>query len=351
MRAFRTLRFAVSTAAAGAVAAGAAAAVPAVAAPRAGSSWHVSFRVQGSGFPSFTAAAATSSTGAWAFDQQGSKAPAGYQFSGSHWTKRSFPAAAGDVVNAASASSAGNVWAFTFKGAVLRYNGSAWSQVKKFTRPVDSGLAISPSDVWAFGANLGTWHYDGHAWTRVTAAKGLESASALSASSVWAVGGTKVGHWNGHAWSFTSLASLLPKNTQLSHSRLAGVYAASANSIWVAGTGGRQDEGGPFVLLHYNGHAWSRAGENKSIGDPTGIAGDGHGGVWISIRTGFPGDGTMEHYAGGKLSSVTLPVTPAHLFLFGVTNAKGSTAPLAFGYSRTSFNAKTFTAVILRDGS
>jgi hypothetical protein len=319
--------------------------------PGTGQSWHTSLRVGGPGFPAFTSAAATGARSAWAFDSAGTKSPGAYQFSGSHWTKRSFPAKASDFVTSASASAASDVWAFTFDGAALRYNGHSWSQVKKFSREIDSGLTVSSTDTWVFGSNLGTWHFNGHAWTRFPTAKGLEGASALSATSIWAFGGTRVAHWNGHAWLHTNLAGLLPKNTQLSHSGLRGIYASSATSVWVAGTGGRQDEGGPLVLLHYNGHSWSRVAENKTLGDPTGIVADGHGGAWISVRTGSPGDGVVEHYSSGKLSSAKLPASPAHLFLYGLTTAKGSTAPLAFGFTRTSFNQKTTTAVILRYGT
>jgi hypothetical protein len=319
--------------------------------PNAGQHWHTSLRVAGAGFPAFTAAAATGAGSAWAFDSQGTKSPGAYQFGGSHWTKRSFPAKASDFVTSASASSAGNVWAFTFDGAALRYNGHSWSQVKKFSREIDSGLTVSSTDTWVFGSNLGTWHFNGHGWKRFPTAKGLEGASALSATGIWAFGGTRVAHWNGHAWLHTNLAGLLPKNTQLSRSLLTAIYASSPSSIWVAGSGGRQDEGGPLVLLHYNGHSWSRVAEDKSLGDPTGIVADGHGGAWISVRTGEPGEGSVERYSSGKLTSAKLPVSPAHLFLYGMTTAKGSTAPLAFGYARTSPSPKTTTAVILRYGT
>ncbi|MGI9006470.1 MAG: hypothetical protein ACR2FU_09775 [Streptosporangiaceae bacterium] len=234
---------------------------------------------------------------------------------------------------------------------MLRYNGHSWSQVRKFSREIGSGLAVSSSDVWVFGSTLGTWHYDGHSWTRLPTGAGLEGASALSAVSVWAFGGTRVAHWNGHAWLHTNLAGLLPANTSLSHSGLRAIYASSATNVWVAGTGGRQDEGGPLVLLHYNGHAWSRVAENAAMGDPTGIVADGHNGAWLSVKTGSPGNGTIEHYSGGKLSNAKLPTSPPHLFLYGMTTAKGSTAPLAFGYTRASISAKTFTAVILRYGT
>ena len=349
MRMISPARFLLTTtAAAGAVVL--AAAVPAASASTA--SWHTAFTVSGSGFPQFTAVTATSASGAWAFADSGGKAPVAYELSGSTWKSHAFPAASGDIVQAAASSSASNVWAFTFKGQVLRFNGSSWAKIKKFSKAINSGVAISSTDVWIFGSpGTGTYHYDGHTWTHSASGSGLNGGSALSSSSIWAYGGTSVAHWNGSTWSKTSVASLLPKNTQLSHSRVAGIYAASASNVYAVGSGGRQDEGGPLVLLHYNGHAWSKVAEDAGLGDPMAVIGDGSGGLWIPVRTGFPGNGSMEHYSHGKLSSAKLPFSPPHLFLFGAAIGKGTTAALAVGYSRTSFNAKTTTAVILRYGT
>ncbi len=349
MRKFSPARFLLATtAAAGAVAL--AAAMPAASA--ASASWHSAFKVSGSSFPEFTAVTATSASSAWAFEVAGSKAPAAYQLSGSTWKSRPFPAAGGDFVQAAASSSASNVWAFTFKGQVLRFNGSGWAKVKKFSKPINSGVVLSSTDVWVFGSpGTGTYHYNGHTWTHSTSGSGLNGGSALSASSIWAYGGTSVAHWNGSTWTKTSVASLLPKNTQLSHSFMAGIYAASSSNVYAVGTGGRQDEGGPLVLLHYNGHVWSPVAENKSLGDPMAIIPDGSGGLWIPVRTGFPGDGSMEHYSHGKLTSAKLPFSPAHLLLFGAAIGKGTTAAYAVGYTRTSFSAKTTTAEILRYGT
>lgn len=318
-------------------------------------SWQISLKVTGSNFPEFSAVAAVSATSAWAFEDTGS-VPAAYQLSGSTWTKRTFPAVSGDVVFDASASSPGNVWAVTFKGWVLRYNGSSWSKVKHFSQPVSSVLAISSTNVWVFGEgfapNLGTWHYNGSTWTKSSSGSGLTDASASSASNVWGAAGTDVAHLSGGSWKKTSVKSLLPKNTELSHSFVAAVYAASSTSVYAVASGGRQDEGGPMVLLHYNGHKWSKvASGSQSLGGPLGVVPDGTGGLWIPIGSGAPVESSMEHYTGGALHAVTLPYKPAHLSLLGVSNATGSTAAVTVGFYRKSFSSNTSTAVILRFGS
>jgi len=314
-------------------------------------SWQAVFKVSGSNSPGFTAVTATSSTNAWAFELAGTGAPGAYHFNGSSWTKSSFPDTKGDDVSYASSSSSSNVWAFTFKGKVLRYNGTSWSVVKSFGKVINSGLALSPTDVWVFGQSfapdIGTWHYNGSTWTKVSSGSGLNGASALSSGNIWAYGGTNVAHWNGSSWKKTSVKSLLPKNTQLSHSFVAGIYAASSSSVYAIASGGRQDEGGPLVLLHYNGSSWSRLALNSSLGGPVAVVPDGHGGLWIPVVIG-QGESSMQQWSGGSLHAVTLPYSPAHLSLFAAAAAHGSTAALAVGFTRKSFTSSTTTAVILR---
>jgi len=178
--------------------------------------------------------------------------------------------------------------------------------------------------------------------------KGLEGASALSARSIWGFGGTDVAHWNGRAWTKTSVARLLPKNTRLSHSFVAGIYAASANSVYAAASGGRQDEGGPLVVLHFNGSRWSRVAQDTSVGGPAAVIPDGHGGLWIPVDTGVPPSGSMLHFFHGHIANVPLPFSPAHIALFGAAIGKRTTAALTVGFTRKSFSARTTTAVILR---
>jgi len=350
MRIFASAKILITSATAGTLAL--AAVAPAVAndarAPLA-ESWHVSLQVTGAGGPAFSAVAATSGSSAWAFEFVGGKAPAAYKLSGSGWKRRAFPGGVNDLVTSASAASASNVWAFTFQGRVLRFNGTKWSTVKKFSRPIMSGLAISGTDVWVFGSpGVGTWHFNGHGWARSRSGKGLQGASALSAKNIWAYGGTSVAHWNGRTWTKTSLASLLPKNTQLSHSGLLGIYAAAPKSVYVIGSGQRQDEGGPLVLLHFNGSAWRKAGEVSSLGDPVAVIPDGHGGLWIPVGTGSPREASMEHYSHGTLSSVRLPVPSARLTLLGAAIGKNTTAALTVGVMRRS--GGRLTAIILRFG-
>ena len=154
--------------------------------------------------------------------------------------------------------------------------------------------------------NAGAWHYNGHTWSRVASGHGLTAGSALGHRSVWAVGGEDVAHWNGHTWSRTSVASLLPANTALSRSSLVSIYARSPRNVWAVGTGGRQDEGGPTVLLHYNGHVWSHVATRLS-GNPAQVIPDGSGGLWIPVPSADGIPFQMLRYSHGHLTAGPLP--------------------------------------------
>ncbi|MGH3274820.1 MAG: hypothetical protein ACRDNZ_10955 [Streptosporangiaceae bacterium] len=77
-----------------------------------------------------------------------------------------------------------------------------------------------------------------------------------------------------------------------------------------------QDHGGPLVILHFNGHAWSQAATSDSVGSlaqpgygvPGQLAPDGQGGLWIPIPIGiaFGGAGYLVHYSGGQLTAAAL---------------------------------------------
>jgi hypothetical protein len=285
--------------------------------------WHVVKKVgQGanSGVTAVTPVGA--SGGGWAFSGDGSAAPTAFRSTGSAWSPAPFPGRPGERVLAAQTTAAVDVWAFTTNGTTsraLRWNGSRWSVAGSFPREISGATVVSNSDVWVFGDQfqpggvLGTWHFNGRAWTHVPGEAGLHGGSALSGRSIWAFGGTKVAHWNGRAWTATSVASLLPARDQngLNDPGLTAIYAQSPTSVWAVGTGAREDEGGPLVVLHFNGRAWSRAALSGAFpGDPAfgQVAPDGRGGLWIPMPGNEGGRGHLVHYAGGHLTAAVLPI-------------------------------------------
>jgi hypothetical protein len=113
-------------------------------------------------------------------------------------------------------------------GLVLRWNGTAWSQVSLpggggcctgfSTRKLHDLVAVASNDVWVVGtafsfsvfAFVPYWvHWNGSAWTDGTlpspSAGGFGTVTALSATKVYAFGGESAGpliaKWNGSAWS------------------------------------------------------------------------------------------------------------------------------------------------------
>jgi hypothetical protein len=336
--------------------------VSASAATAASPSWHIVKRVSGGNFGGFTAVAAVGTTGGWAFG--GASKPTAWKRSGSTWTKVAFPGKTNESVVAARASSATNVWAFTsnFPGSrALRWNGSSWAVEATFAHPVGGAVILSRDDVWVFGqpgSGLGSWHYDGHAWSRVASGNGLNGGSGLSSSSVWAFGGTSVAHWNGHTWSRTSVKGLLPpkrKPNGINNPAVTAIYAHSRDSVWAIGNGNAEDDGGPLVVLHYNGHKWTRAALSiaySGYGVLGQVAPDGSGGLWIPMPGSEGGPSHLVHYSGGHLTSAALPVAASKVEIASVAHIAGTDQALAGGIThKAGHPGSDVVSVILRYGS
>lgn len=336
---------------------------PALAAPRSAQpmipAWRVVKQVHNGAFGGFSVVIAVGKNGGWAFNQ-GSK-PTAWRRSGSTWTRIPFPAQANERVVAAGATSATDVWAFTAGGGksrALRWNGHAWTVQRSFAQQIGGATVISPGDVWVFGqpfvpgAGLGAWHYNGHAWSHVASGHGLEGGSALSAHDVWAFDGSDIAHWNGSTWSRTSVAHLLPARQQLNDPMVTGVFAQSRHSVYAVANGNDEDEGGPMVILHWNGHQWSKlAGGLYGFGvqpvQP--VSSDGHGGLWIPM----PGVGGQKsyllHYSAGHLTAAALPGGVNRTTVDTVALIPGTSEMLAGGATHAYANpGANVTAVLLQ---
>jgi hypothetical protein len=314
--------------------------------------WHLVKQVRQGANGGFTAIAAVGADFGWAFSGDGSAAPVAFLRNGGTWTPTPFPGRPGDRVLAAQSTPDANVWAFTTNGTssrVLRWNRSRWSVAGSFPREISGAAVAGDRNIWVFGDRfqpggvLGTWHFNGLAWTRVPGEASLNGGYALSPSSVWAFGGTKVAHWNGRAWTATSVASLLPARDKngLNDPGLTAIYAQSPTSVWAVGTGAREDEGGPLVVLHFNGHAWSRAAQSGAFaGDPAfgQVAPDGRGGLWIPMPGNEGSAGHLVHYSGGRLTAAVLPVAANRVAPAAVAAIPGSWQALAGGLAHAPGN-------------
>ena len=309
--------------------------------------WNVVKKVPGG---DFSAVVAAGRSGGWAFGQ-GPK-PTAWRRSRSAWTQVPFPGESNEVVIAAGATSGTNVWAFTTGGTrsrALRWNGHAWTVQRSFTRQIGGAAVISPGDVWVFGqpvfpdASFGAWHYNGRTWSPAPSGRGLEGGSGLSAHDAWAFEGTDVAHWNGSAWSRTSVARLLParQSTHLNDPAVTGVFEQSRDSVYATGNGNSEDEGGPMVLLHWNGRQWSKvAGGLFGFGvQPVQqISSDGRGGLWIPMPGADGQKSYLLHYSAGRLTLTAVPGGATRTTIGTVALIPGTSEALAGGFAHAPGN-------------
>jgi hypothetical protein len=311
--------------------------------------WHIVKSVP-AGAGAFTAVVATGKATGWAFGGQFASVtgPTAWHLKGAKWTRQAFPGRLAETVVAAGASSPSDVWAFTQAGGgsrVLHYNGRAWSVAKTFSAQIGGAAVAGKNDVWVFGADLfgtralGAWYFNGHTWR--LAGPGLQGGSALSPSDVWAFSGTKADHFNGHGWASTQLSSLLPAKMLLNGPAITGIIALSAKNVYAIGNGNAEDEGGPTVVLHYNGAKWAKVGTgNFGYGTTaTGsqqVSSDGGSGLWLPMPGVSGQKSYMVHYAAGKLTPATLPGNPRGIGVGAVSRVPGTRDQLAGGDTYTA---------------
>jgi len=301
----------------------------------------------------FTAVAATGRTTGFAFDGIG--APAGETawertgHTGATWKKVPFPGKANEEVAYAAASSPANVWAFGTDGftgsRVLRWTGSKFAVVKTFGGPISAASVLGPKDVWVYGLPagsgvpaIGVWHYNGHTWSRI--GTNISGGSALNDHDVWGFTATSVQHWNGSMWTATPVNRLLPPKDPhgLNDPRVAGILALSASNVYAIGNGDRQDEGGPVVVLHFNGHQWTKLATGQfGFGPDFGqFSPDGSGGLWLAMQGPAGGTSVLVHYAGGKFTKAA--VSQATTTIQSLSRIPGTTGQLAGGFTHAAGN-------------
>jgi hypothetical protein len=145
-----------------------------------------------------------------------------------------------------------------YQSLVLRYDGSAWTEVRGVPAfgedNVLTGIsAVSGSDIWAAGYYVEgtrhktmTLHYDGTSWTQVPSANeaggvtALRDIDASSLADAWAVGLRYNGnrnrfvastqHWDGSSWSMFPPAIGNVKSEMLAVGRAPG-----SSQVWAAG--------------------------------------------------------------------------------------------------------------------
>lgn len=153
-----------------------------------------------------------------------------------------------------------------YRGYIYHYDGSTWVKQYGVEHPTFANIwGSSASDIFVVGhdnyTGRGTFfHYDGTSWQpqyETPANMGeifMLSVGGASASDVYAAGYirsvTGLFHYDGEAWSLVPDGVFSPV--------LAGIWAASANDVFVVGTSG--------TVLHYDGNSLVEPAPDQASG-------------------------------------------------------------------------------------
>ena len=255
-----------------------------------------------------TGVSAVSGTDAWAVGDRGSSSAGQADTLALHWNGTAWsqvkspnpssnPSSPSNELTGVSAVSGTDAWAVGDYGTVtgqdtlaLRWNGTAWSQVKtpnpsgRFGPDVLLGVsAASGTDAWAVGEYVNNTtnlratlalHWNGTAWSRVASPSPgrsvetfnlLHGVSIISGTDAWAAGDyltnssstdTLILHWDGSAWS--KVASPNPSGGLGADNELYGVSGVSGTDAWAVGYFINSKGVFDTLILHWNGTAWSR---------------------------------------------------------------------------------------------
>jgi hypothetical protein len=294
----------------------------------------------------FTGVAALAANGAFAVGDQftadgglSSKPLIATRWNGSTWltlpqppTVKGYAYSPGSGVIAASSTS--NAWVFTQADntgnggdftVAQRWSGSKWVNQSVFPASdvITSSVTSGPKDAWVFGQNISssavpyTAHWNGQSWTKVSLQLTVASVSALFGSDIWALGtqvksgkllGFVAEHYYKGAWHTLPAPSFsIPKGDGY---QATSIVAESDTNVWAAATlskGEGVTEG--IVLLHYNGHSWTRVTVPYPVTGPFTLAADGSGGVWLSAseytKTSF--EQYFYRYDGKWIARIEIP--------------------------------------------
>ena len=262
----------------------------------------------------FSAVVATGKDSGWAFQSSltGGK-PVAYERTGaSTWKTVPFPGSNGEYIRYAAAGSIGDVpvWAFGIVGnktqAFQLVNGK-WELRK--TLP---GLFFEATVANADGSLMvylpdAAYRFNGATWTETR--ESINNGYAIDSSDGWTFSGTTVTHvatepkTTKKSWN---LKSLLPAKTRSNDPGITGVYANAYSDsnvyVFANSNAGGVSSMGALLVLHYNGHAWTKVG-SYAHGVADSVTPDNSGGLWISDSSAR----VILHLSAGKLTATPLP--------------------------------------------
>jgi hypothetical protein len=206
-----------------------------------------------------------------------------------------------------------------------RWNGAAWSVVPGAvvggSGQLDTATARSASDIWAVGYD-GVEHWDGRVWSigALPELTGFNDVAEINPTDVWAAGSYQAGgsalvHWNGAVWSDS------PHPSISSFDGFGSVTALSPTNVWAAGSG-YQSENVPLVE-HFDGKTWTlvsiplpKPNDGGAISEIRAVAPSDIWAVgWYLPKTsGY--EPLAEHWNGSTWSAVATPTIPGQAAYF-----------------------------------
>ena len=147
------------------------------------------------------------------------------------------------------------------------------------TNVLNDVSVVSASDIWAVGGssrgsrvgNVLIEHWDGSSWSIVSGTQppdsvaSLSGVAALSANDVWAVGSSVIGnaasktlteHWDGSTWTVIPSPSIDVIGAYPADNQLVDVVAVAPNDVWAVGTA-TTIISGEALTLHWDGTQWT----------------------------------------------------------------------------------------------
>jgi hypothetical protein len=277
------------------------------------------------------------------------------------------PTPQGQTLTAALTFSSNDIWAAGVRGAIVHWDGKAWTPARVPTNDsLRSIWGTSPSDVWVGGDNGDLFHCDGKGWTPSPSGTTLPIRQiwGTSPSDIWAMATTdlyssgsadsSVLHWNGMGWSQVAL----PVQAQQPEQKV--LWGVSKKDVWVGGCG---ELDGLFrtILYHWDGATWTQSlPENE--GCISGLAGTSATDIWATAfnryRCDDDGEGSFSvctsyaamHWDGNGWSTEDGPNPGFEVLLSaGIAGEVWAESPQAQGFDLYRQAAGAWTKVTTLD--
>jgi hypothetical protein len=146
------------------------------------------------------------------------------QYDGNEWSAMTSPTLEG--MNDIWGFSDDDVFAVGAEGAVLHYDGNAWSVVSNLATWLGAIWGTSASDLYAVGDVI--FHYDGSTWSTMASPTGAGAVWGTSSSDLYAVGGDIL-HYDGSVWNMMSRPTTVT---------LSDVWASPDSDVFAVGDSG-----------------------------------------------------------------------------------------------------------------